>query len=1707
MYMIRNRVLLKGFAVFFLLEVIFDTVTPAVSWALTSGPTAPEATSFEPVDTTDMVNLNSGDLTYNLPLLEVPGPAGSYPLSLSYHAGIQPNEEASWVGLGFTVNPGAISRNVSGYPDDFKDVLNVDRQAWAGGSTETYSIGISYGIAQTPASVSFGLSFSQDTYQGFGVGGQLGIGLSAAMSENVGINTSVSVGTNPYGGSYTSVGLGVGMRATENSVLSLNAGVNYGTNSGFAGSVSVSAMGGSSVSASISSNGANVSASLRGASGYSQVHNARAGTLSTRSSSFGIDIPVYAGFSISHGYNYIRYWSDETAQVAVSGSLYFPKQKIENFDNRAYDTYAILPTTVNIANSPTPEEHLGGSFPSYDNYFVVAQGLSGAIQPYTYKGLIFRQNRKQSGGQGYSTKQYRYHDDEYINEKTEFRFIHDFSNKFLYAGGEVTRADNPVKVNFDNSHQTGNEDSPGYNDNHLAGSRHIEWYTNRDILTSTNKNPKSDGYIDCTAEGFDRWNTRQDQIGAFMITNESGVTYHYGLPVYTKNEYVYSENVNKEKGDTYNSISRPEPYAYSWLLTSVTGPDYVDRNGNGRADEGDWGYWVDFTYKKYASDYKWRNPSEGYHTDLDNDFQNYSSGQKEIYYLETVRTESHVAVFKKSERIDSREVTNLTEGGFEPQSYTTTDGVQYVNTKSGLRLDRIVLFKADDYDAGKVSDIYTLRSINFQYNYSLVPGTSNSFDISDPSDKLGKLTLLSVEFGGKSGGGTALIPPVKFEYDIEASILGSAQVTSVGTGESSAVISLPVNNSIISQLEPGNIVRFAQSGNILYGYVVAVSLPSNTISISLLKGNVSLGGVTNLTETKNAPYHHDKYDIWNYYKVDIPERGPLNDENTRRMVSEISSKSVDVWSLRRIKNSIGSVTEMEYESDDYSRSVVSPNYQFGIEHIYAKEGDANHVFVRLTYQRDVRSLFRPNDLINLLMVLNSENAPCGTFSPYVLPVNNIKISGFNEADNSIILEDLNLRSYFYHNNCSNLNDFVAGHIGTTAQIKRYGGGLRVKSIKLATTSKTKKTSYTYTFNGCDSESGTCTSAGVTTYEPYTFGTSIKKAVKYKVDNSYPNASGGSYSASAYNQLFYATSSQLLGLTRQLPAPGVMYDEVKVSESVVHGNDEQKLLNHSIYEFETFQSAMVKVVDVKPYTEENVAESTYDNFVYTSIGLRDCAIKDYTSQVGKLKRITLYKGTAKISETENKYVHDEYGNYDDLLDFYNDQGVVQETFIDVKFQQHAKLQGIVSRRHTYPAILKQQINTNYLTGTRTTTTNLAYDFYSGVLTKVLSTDSYGNRFLTETNAAYKQYDAMGLKVYDVHNKNMLTQTADEYSYIVNENNVPTGVLSASVQTWSDDVPVLNLNSGQTNIWRKEAVYQWNGSVGLQTDGSYSYSDFSAHPFNWQNPSVNDRWEKTGEVTLYDIYSHGLEGKDINNNYVATRMSTDQMRVIASGTNARYDEIAYAGAEYYAGNADNEGGVNRGEGNASKAHTHTGNYSLLVGVGKKGFNYTLSYGNAGLDKKYKASVWVYAPGEAETQADLSTLKLYYSINGKEIASASPVLQKNKSKSWYLLSLDIVPIGGDPIYIGVRNGSSRGVYFDDFRVHPLNGSLTSYVYDTFSGELRYILDNNNFYMRFEYDARGRLIRTTKELLNFDFGTGKESYRADAILSEVKYNFEKSN
>src|SRR5262249_26386566 len=66
------------------------------------GPVPPEMGSFAPLDQQELVDHFTGDFHYSVPLMEVPGPNGGYPITLTYASGITPDQEASWVGLGWT---------------------------------------------------------------------------------------------------------------------------------------------------------------------------------------------------------------------------------------------------------------------------------------------------------------------------------------------------------------------------------------------------------------------------------------------------------------------------------------------------------------------------------------------------------------------------------------------------------------------------------------------------------------------------------------------------------------------------------------------------------------------------------------------------------------------------------------------------------------------------------------------------------------------------------------------------------------------------------------------------------------------------------------------------------------------------------------------------------------------------------------------------------------------------------------------------------------------------------------------------------------------------------------------------------------------------------------------------------------------------------------------------------------------------------------------------------------------------------------------------------------------------------------------------------------------------------------------------------------------------------------------------------------------
>jgi len=172
----------KPIAIFFLLIFLTDLCWPAFSYALTNGPSQPEMQKFEPAGAPDLVDLFTGDFKYNIPLMEVDG----YPVNLSYQSGAGVEEEASWVGAGWTLNPGVMNRQTRGLPDDFdasgeeKDMIlkEYDRKEFKKvGATLTIKPAL-WGIEWGKASMKIGVY--KDNY--YGIGASFGAGLDFSVN-------------------------------------------------------------------------------------------------------------------------------------------------------------------------------------------------------------------------------------------------------------------------------------------------------------------------------------------------------------------------------------------------------------------------------------------------------------------------------------------------------------------------------------------------------------------------------------------------------------------------------------------------------------------------------------------------------------------------------------------------------------------------------------------------------------------------------------------------------------------------------------------------------------------------------------------------------------------------------------------------------------------------------------------------------------------------------------------------------------------------------------------------------------------------------------------------------------------------------------------------------------------------------------------------------------------------------------------------------------------------------------------------------------------------------------------------------------------------------------------------------------------------------------------------------------------------------------
>lgn len=1889
--MLRNRLLLKAFATFLILEILTNTVAPTLSYALTAGPTAPEFSSFEPVDTTDIVNLATGELVYNMPLLEVPGPSGGYPLSLSYHAGIRPDSESSWVGLGFTLNPGAINRFVSGFADDNVVSRRDIRDFWDGGSstTKTYTLGLS--IPSTGIGVSYTLANTRDTYKGFSSNGSAGIHINPiALAVNIANGT---FGSAFSGSSESEISNSIN-NADELAKANKAAGIAYATLgnplSGYVKYGINTLTGNTSLDFAISSKGIKANATVAGHT-FGQ-KNSSAGKISsfTESKNLGA-IPLFGFGQIGLKEFYTRYWSDQSDVLFGTGTLYpyIGNSKlnsdqwasdIENendeFQSYAFDTYNLYDKSdFGINDDADPSKQIGGTLPAYDQYTVVAQGLGGSMQPYIFEnGDLHGQNTYFQNPFNslplldYPTLKHKVLRSFTEGRKVDFRFQGDFSNSLTVS---------PSQINFDGTNfsvqgHSVQAVSEGFDNTStrqkLAGSKHIEWFTNQEIVDGTaqtygfidyyplktdrplekavyrdylqpeacipyNKSDytgrnngiiktdtyeETDIYSDIISQYSAAFSSLKpdmislaQKIGGFMITNESGVTYHYSLPVYGSNEYTRTKLKKPKKGAaTITEIKNEEPYAYTWLLTAVTGPDYVDRGGtngspNGILDDEDWGYWVKFDYGKWTSSYQWRTPFSGYMSDVESEYESFSYGIKELYYLDAIETKSHKAIFIKSKRKDGKGVTSRLEGGSNPRKYKMTylwsqNQVEVksasltfsVSPVSTMKLDAIYLFDKRDlntlalskstgnkyneapdssphiygytgndytyqvpyspqyitikqgedaikvsyhngnnvFDDGDIQDMPDFRSkairiIELNTDYSLAKGVPNSF---------GYFTDIQAAHPNRQclpplGGNSCIEGNYTYDFEWPLAYHPTNPNACVGISVNPYCCNwyfigfdgpelfdgYDLSRNAFYQTNPLGGFGYSNNNNNCpdaegryqgdkIKYFRTGKLTLKGISV-LGKGGQQLLPPTVFAYGKNPDYAGNAFDEWGYFKSDYQDITEINPGSSTilspsgesyevstsvgsRRITDISAQHVDAWSLTEIQSSLGSTTKITYQPNSCFRSVYNDFNSFGIEkvervisnkvRIYFKEKGIN--------LNDYFTVGQPVD-IKAFIVYDLGNYNPGA-NNYVDSRNVTQINQDN-----IVIDAPALYTYLGSGQTyvdpatgTSYNNpkpyFLAGLVTAQDITEKYTGGVRVEAITVSNIGGDNITEYLY------NTPGTLSSSGVTSYKPHNqVGIKIPTEINFfdKIlsdkDKQSKRKKLLEYKTQ-FQKLLNEPFKNILTFGREAPAPGALYEYVTVKSRIDNQYSDIYTVNH----FQPFDEGMISI--------------TTSDYGTSSKQRRNITLRNTAVDVGNILDISTF------STGDNNLLHKVIYGY-----LYGDgqenfelpitvlkQGVIEQSFqknITVQYiqtssgcvpgnctitQSYKADKAVVTKREDRSNVLTSVKEIDYKTGINSTSYNLAFDYYSGTPLKKLIEDGYGNWYITETVPAYTKYPSMGLKVKAVNpttQRHMLSQVASTYTYKVDPTNSENkiGLVSASTQTWSNQLRVLNENE-QPAIWRKHATYNYvgNDNAPLNYDGLHTLTNNQLPTFTaWnKDDATPQHWQKSAEIGLYDVHSHALEARDINGLFAATKMSADQTRVVATAANSKYCEFAYLSAEDVPVGAYNGGGVSIiGHGIRVSDEAHTGEYSIRVNQGNSSTLVQATSSEITPGKKYFASVWVKYPSDQVPTG----MKLSVNFDGN--TSFATIKANRQIEGWHLVELTFeTPAAFSNMTIAVINDGSNNGYFDDFRFHPYDASMTSYVYNQW-GELTHILDNNNLYIHYLYDAMGRLVSTYKE------------------------------
>jgi len=1314
-------------------------------------------------------------------------------------------------------------------------------------------------------------------------------------------------------------------------------------------------------------------------------------------------------------------------------------------------------------------------FPDYDSYYLSGPGIGGSIRPQI---LEFGTLKKfDHDDYTYSSHSNEESPVSYLNEKINFTFVGEPGSQIRapYYGkdpngqvGWTTYLDMALTLSSVNaSFKTPNDT---YNDNEVftgdvnpaldrqLGGHYVEYWTNDEIDYHFNAGGYNSGTsyeipgflnFEIVGSTGNRNNASYDQngIGAYRVTTPSGMVYHYSLPVYTLDEKVYTFDLNDDytyagAWDNLEIGRKADKYATSWLLTAITGPEYLDANENNYVDDGDKGYWIALDYTQWSNDFSWRSPYYGYHSDLQTnrkkqidldhgkhkDYETYgeqgnvSMGTKQLWYLDKIRTATQTAFFVKEVRKDAH--------GFEE------DGSTIPQPK--LALSKIVLLDNDDLSAfPTTASIANPSGVSFTLPTGPALKTVNNVQYAANKTNIESVSLRTIEFDQ--------------DYSLANNSYNNIS-SNYGTTDQKVT---QYNPELLVFRKINSKADMPSSGKLTLNKITAYDFGHDQITPSW---DFDYG-----PSSENPDYDHQQTTYFGYYNSSNSPCTTTSNIVRGGYTTASNKDDADAWSLRKVLTPLGGEMAIFYESDEYekvgySRTVSVPSPPERIFRIKTMDFSTGTHKPKFT-------VYEPGDVAGLLPDKIKADAyyhyncltPCNSDEKNEANVSIVNLGGTNSFQITggvagTNCTSTNCTSAMYNYNSTDGYAFIKLYMD-----KVYGGGIRVRSLDIKENANSNAL-YTnlFTYEG-----------GIASNEPDRFAHD-------KISNELRRAS--------------------LAGDRHAMGPNVGYASVTEQQKrwTLNGNGTSS--GKTVHNFNNYSepySAFLKSSPIITGTGGNQRTRLFEviSMTKTSFYGLPKSILVYDKE-DKLMASTLYEYESRRENMGKK--QEVFYRGMDISNVNIQGGIIEVQSVYLKTELTSQLRKTTSFIDGITTVTEHESWDKYtgiptLTRIESPTTGityrekkLAYETYSNMGPKT-ENNSKENRLTYVRQELIKYLDSD-----DEDTKGGGKQQFQEAFYKRKFNNGKFETISTSGNYHPKESYAFKDFTGGSLTWKytgettlfdeQNRVLEQKGIDNTFTAMRYGYDNryVVAQAANANYASFTHCGFETNtdidQTTAQDYYFEG----EVKN---STNLSTLNFQV--AGT---VQKPAHTG-DYMAELPYGQTGP-----------TFTTKEENEV-VGTETIHRGLQPG-----RTYRASVWVHSDSPDNDSWLVMHLIGTHGTGGSAINDLQAVEKANAvytAGDWKLMQLNItVPddyvsgtTGKLMVYVENTSSSSKA-WFDDLRFQPIDAQVTALIYDKKRGLVTHALDNENFFSRNVYDSGGRVIETWIEQENGQKKASSNSY-----------------